>query len=332
MSALLVEVFSQSFPCEFPISSPFDKQLVVLSEDTVLTPHLRREYRQVQDCGEFVRSPTGNYFLRTSSEFLRGVIAGTLHAKYKLTVSTDRPDLYQQQFPNLSVYAPAQTTPSGINPELSVDVPSSSNDPSGGNLKKVCHDYLRKVLTKPKKRAQTLPQAKEQILNMMSHTSRKGKKFYARVFSTAQARQEVARQVLEAAVQEGYLRISDQVITYNDALCFQKPCVFFKPALANAAPPPASMPSSSPVAPEETKDPVDVGSDLKGHIAAIVSKVIAGRNLESMSEIMQSIQACFLEHEQESKRSFSESEVDQIVPTVISFLMENGYMATDYPS
>jgi hypothetical protein len=326
MSVLLVEVFSQSFPCEFPVSQPFSKQLIVLSEDTALPPHIRGEYLQVQNCGEFIRSQTGNYFLRTSSEFLRGVIAGTLNANYKLTVSTDRPDLYKQQLPFVSVYAPAQTIPRDIKQQLPLEVPSSSKDHSADNWKKVCNDYLRSVLAKPHNRAQALPEATKQICGLMA------RKKYVNCFSSDKARQEAARLVLEAAVQQGYLRLSGQLITYDDALCSQRPYVFFKPAAVKPSPLPASIPRPSPVAPEETKDPVNEGSDLKGDIAAIVAKVIAGRNLDTMSEIMQSIQASFLEHEQESKRSFNESEVDQIVHTVIGFLMDNGYMATDYPS
>jgi hypothetical protein len=226
MSVLLVEVLADSLPCQLPPSRPFDKELLVLSESSYLPAHLRGEYVAVSDCLEFIRSPHTKLVIRTSSELFRGIIAGTLYANYKLTISSDRPDLYLRVLPSAQIYSSQPTAPEKPMAPISPETPMPPVAPRDGSVstelvseetfQKLCNIYLNNVVSSQRVRAATLAGAKEQILAVLDG-------MFVKSVPYVKNKDKVAQLLLEAMVRGNFLRVEGLNIVYNPQQLFNKP-------------------------------------------------------------------------------------------------------------
>jgi hypothetical protein len=227
MSVLLVEVLADSLPCQLPPSKPFDKELLILSESSFLPAHLRADYVAVSDCLEFIRSPHTKLVIRTSSELFRGIIAGTLYANYKLTISSDRPDLYLRMLPTAQIYSSQPTAPEKPKAiPMSPETPSPAVPPRESSVstefvseeafQKLCNLYLNNVASSQRVRATTLAGAKEQILAVLNG-------MFVKSVPQVKNKDKVAQMLLEAMVRGDFLRVEGLSIVYNHQLLSHKP-------------------------------------------------------------------------------------------------------------
>lgn len=225
MSVLLVEVMADAFPCKLPPVSAFDKQLLVISETTLLPVDLRTEYSQVFTCEEFISARSSQkYFLRTSSELFRGAIAGHLSASCRLSVSSERQDLYTRMFRNVQIYTspaaikptptasisnavvlytpPAQTAITGrSDPEITLEV-----------FNKFCNIYLVSIVKSTKNRRYTEPEAISQIMDVLN-----GK--YVITTPFVANKPKTAKLIFDAFIQAGFFKLEGKTIIYNNAMC-----------------------------------------------------------------------------------------------------------------
>mmetsp|Transcript_14168 Transcript_14168/g.26653 ORF Transcript_14168/g.26653 Transcript_14168/m.26653 type:complete len:460 (-) Transcript_14168:1209-2588(-) len=220
MSVLLVEILTDTYPCSLPPVQPFDKELLVISESTVLTSALRSEYSQVASCDDFIAKQGKRFFLRTNSELYRGIVAGTLNSNYQLTICSDRHDIYENMLKTIRTYNPTHiaAVPKPIEPIQPPPRPAlvSQSKPQPRSYEvseevfiKLCNVYTNNVLSSPLKRATTVTGAISQITDVLNGNYVKSVPYVAN-------KEKVAKMIFEAFVLARFIEVQGEKILYND--------------------------------------------------------------------------------------------------------------------
>jgi hypothetical protein len=236
MSVLLIDVVGPGVLSDVQTSGVFEKCLLVVPEEAVLSADLRREFVPITDCLQFIRGSSKKFVLRTSSELFRGIVAGTLYANYILSVSSDRPDLFKKMLPLVKIYDP---TSASEHQDTSTTQPvQPSGEVSGAVFNQLANLYLTKVLAVPVLRQFTVPTVMLQLLAVVRGD-------YSKVIPYVQDKEHTARLLFEAAVKEGYFKKNGDNIVYNHQLCMANSTFFSQPAASTKPQPTISTDASS---------------------------------------------------------------------------------------
>mmetsp|Transcript_24817 Transcript_24817/g.43693 ORF Transcript_24817/g.43693 Transcript_24817/m.43693 type:complete len:482 (-) Transcript_24817:59-1504(-) len=249
MSALLVEALADIVPIKLPPADYFDRELLVISESTILPVAVRSEYMQVHSCEDFMGKQGKRFFIRTSSELYRGIIAGTLNSNYILSIWTERPDLYSQMLKTIRLYDPERpikvpeiapplkpsnlaSSSSAASDSSSVSskeenkqssralvYPESRSSPSTqvvsqGALQKACNIVINNIIGSHRLRETSVSGLLRQMVEVLNGR-------YARM-PHVDDKQRAAQLMLECFVKAGFLTVEGQNIVYNDAQCRNK--------------------------------------------------------------------------------------------------------------
>lgn len=250
MSALLIEILEDTIPSQLPLTQTFDKTLIIVPDSAPKLMELFNSYTKVTTCSGFIRSESKLNILQTSSEFVRGAVTATLSTAYKLSVCTSRASMLQSLLPSVprlplqtqadnssqSIDHQLQTKADNSTPSIelppqievgnsapSIDHIPNTLEPSSqisstahqeipAYIQKLCNAYLSSCVSSPRVRANSVTQAKAQILSLVQGEILK---YVPAVSSVTHAVEEI----FSLMMQLGYFVVKDDKLIYNDDYC-----------------------------------------------------------------------------------------------------------------